>query len=156
MEHATICHPTYKTCSHKAHEELHCLKQTMRWKKLLSMIKQSVILPLAGNILCMVFKIQKKGCDIATRGAARTFGEGLRRSTVAHFARKVRGGEYCGGQARVENPTKSWPRALVMFATCSWPSLCEQSELQCWRRNRRLCEPAQISAARALVPLCQP
>ena len=25
------------------------------------------------------------------RGAARTFGEGLRRSTVAHFARKVRG-----------------------------------------------------------------
>ena len=55
------------------------------------MIKQSVILPLAGNILCMVFKIQKKGCDIATRGAARTFGEGLRRSTVAHFARKVRG-----------------------------------------------------------------
>ena len=63
----------------------------MRWKKLLSMIKQSVILPLAGNILCMVFKIQKKGCYIATRGAARTFGEGLRRSTVAHFARKVRG-----------------------------------------------------------------
>ena len=91
MEHATICHPTYNTCSHKAHEELRCLKQTMRWKKLLSMIKQSVILPLAGNILCMVFKIQKKGCYIATRGAARTFGEGLRRSTVAHFARKVRG-----------------------------------------------------------------
>ena len=90
MEHATICHLTYKTCSHKAHEELHCLKQTMRWKKLLSMIKQSVILPLAGNLLCMVFKIQKKSCGIATRGAARKFGEGLRRSTVAHFARKVR------------------------------------------------------------------
>ena len=91
MEHATICHPTYNTCSHKAHEELRSLKQTMRWKKLLSMIKQSVILPLAGNILCMVFKIQKKGYDIETRGATRTFGEGLRRSTVAHFARKVRG-----------------------------------------------------------------
>ncbi len=91
MEHATMCHLTYKTCSHKAHKELHCLKQTMRWKKLLSLIKQSVILPLAGNILCMVFKIQKKDCDIATRGAARTFGQGLRRSTVAHFARKVRG-----------------------------------------------------------------
>ena len=29
--------------------------------------------------------------DIATRGASRTFGEGLGRSTVAHFARKVRG-----------------------------------------------------------------
>ena len=91
MEHATICHPTYNTCSHKAHEELRWLKQTMRWKKLLSLIKQSVILPLAGNILCMVFKIQKKGCGIAARGATRTFGEGLRRSTVAHFARKVRG-----------------------------------------------------------------
>ena len=58
--------------------------------------------------------------------------------------------EDCGGQARTENPTKSWPDALTMFATCSWPSLCEQSELQCWRRNRRLCGPAQISAARAL------
>ena len=60
------------------------------------------------------------------------------------------GSEYCGGQARAENPIKSCPRALVMFATCSWPSLCEQSELQCWRRNRRLCGPVQISAARAL------
>ena len=91
-------------------------------------------------------------------------------STVAHFARKVRGTkvaakhcsslcsqsegrEYCGGQARAENLTKSCPGALVMFATCSWPSLCEQSELQCWRRNRRLCEPTQISAARALPPI---
>ena len=37
-----------------------------------------------------------------------------------------------------------------MFATCSWPSLCKQSELQCWRRNRRLCGSAQISATRAL------
>ena len=61
------------------------------------------------------------------------------------------GSEYCGGQARAENPTKSCPRALVMFATCSWPSLCEQSELQCWRRNRRLCESVQISAARVLL-----
>ena len=134
----------------------------------------------------------------AIRDDARTFGEGLRRSTVAHFARKVRGtniaaakhglkiqqsnaperwtyslrvraphfaskvsynagaategDEYCGGQARAENPTKQCPRALVMFATCSWPSLCEQSELQCWRRNRRLCDPALISAARELPP----
>ena len=60
------------------------------------------------------------------------------------------GDEYCGGQARAKIPTKLCPRALVMFATCSWPSLCEQSELKCWRRNRRLCGPAQFSAARAL------
>ena len=53
------------------------------------------------------------------------------------------GGEYCGGQARAKNPTKICPRALAIFATCSWPSLCKQSELQCWRRNRRLCGPVQ-------------
>ena len=43
-----------------------------------------------------------------------------------------------------KNPTKSCRRALAIFATCSWPSLCEQSELQCWRRNRRLCGAVQI------------
>ena len=89
-------------------------------------------------------------------GAARTFGEGLRRNIVAHFACKVRGDKYCGGQTRAKNPTKSCAKALTIFATCSWPSLCEQSELQCWRRNRRLCGPAQISAARAPLPLKGP
>ena len=76
-----------------------------------------------------------------------------RRSGAKHcssLCSQSEGGECCGGQARAENPTKSCPRALVMFATCSWPSLCEQSELQCWRRNRRLCGPVQISAAMAL------
>ena len=76
-----------------------------------------------------------------------------RRSEAKHcssLCSQSEGGEYCGGQARSENSTKLCPRALVMFATCSWPSLCEQSELQCWRRNRRLCEPVQISAARIL------
>ena len=43
-----------------------------------------------------------------------------------------------------KNPTKICPKALAIFATCSWPSLCEQSELQCWRRNRRLCGPAPL------------
>ena len=33
---------------------------------------------------------KKGGCGIAARGTARTFGRGMRRSTVAHFARKVR------------------------------------------------------------------
>ena len=50
-----------------------------------------------------------------------------------------------------KNPTESCAKALAIFATCSWPSPCEQSELQCWRRNRRLCRPAQISAAKALL-----
>ena len=44
----------------------------------------------------------EKGCGIETRGAARTFGEGLRRSTVAHFARQSEGDEYCGGQTRLK------------------------------------------------------
>ena len=93
-------------------------------------------------------------CGIAARDPARTFDGSLKRSTIAHFARKVRGGEYYGDQARAKNPTRSCPEALTIFATCSWPSLCEQSELQCWRRNRRLCGPVQISAARALpLPL---
>ena len=37
-----------------------------------------------------------------------------------------------------KNSIKSCPKTLAIFATCSWPSLCKQSELQCWRRNRRL------------------
>ena len=64
-----------------------------------------------------------------------------RRSEAKHcssLCSQSEGGEYCGGQARAKNPTKICPRALAIFATCSWPSLCKQSELQCWRRNRRL------------------
>ena len=49
-----------------------------------------------------------------------------------------------------KNPTKICPKALAIFATCSWPSLCEQSELQCWRRNRRLCGSVKFSATRVL------
>ena len=37
---------------------------------------------------------------------------------------------------------------LLRRQHCS--SLCSQSELPCWRRNRRLCGSVQISAARAL------
>ena len=66
------------------------------------------------------------------------------------------GDEYCGGQAWAENPTKSWPDVLAMFATCSWPSLCEQSELQCWRRNRRLCGPARAESPTSLQPRATP
>ena len=78
-----------------------------------------------------------------------------RRSEAKHcssLCSQSEGGEYYGDQARAKNPTKSCSEALTMFATCSWPSLCEQSELQCWRRNRRLCESTQISAARVLPP----
>ena len=64
-----------------------------------------------------------------------------RRSEAKHcssLCSQSEGDEYCGGQARAENPTRSCAKALAIFATCSWPSLCKQSELQCWRRNRRL------------------
>ena len=66
------------------------------------------------------------------------------------------GGEYYGDQARAKNPTRSCPEALTMFATCSWPSLCEQSELQCWRRNRRLCGPARAESPTSLQPRATP
>ena len=126
MEHATMCHPTYKTCSHKAHEELHCLKQTMRWKKLLSMIKQSVILPLAGNILCMVFKIQKKSCGIAARGATRTFGGDLGRSTVAHFARKVRGANIAAAKHELKIQRRYAPERWLYSLRVRGPHLASK------------------------------
>ena len=78
-----------------------------------------------------VFKIPEKSrfvfeqivseCGIAARGIARTFGGGLGRSTVAHFARKVRGDEYRGGKTTAKNPeSPAPPRALDIFDTCSW------------------------------------
>ena len=79
----------------------------------------------------------------------------LRRSEAKHCSSlclQSEGDEFCGDQERDENPTKSYPRALTMFATWPWPSLCEQSKLQCWRRNKRLCGSTQISAARVLPP----
>ena len=79
-----------------------------------------------------------------------------RRSEAKHcssLCSQSEGGRILWRPNMAKNPTKSCPKALVIFATCSWPSLCKQSELQCWRRNRRLCGPAQISAARALLPM---
>ena len=80
-----------------------------------------------GKVLSLWFiskGLERKDKDFEGTGA-RFFGGnedggGLGRSTVAHFARKVRGGEYCGSQVWAKNPIKSCPRALVMFATCSW------------------------------------
>ncbi len=71
-------------------------------------------------------------------------GEGWGDSTVAHFARKVRGAKVAA-IARAENPTRSCPRALVMFATCSWPSLCEQSELQCFAPKKFVVTPSEAN-----------
>ena len=43
------------------------------------------------NLCAVLSQIKSDGCGIAARGTARTFDEVLERSTVAHFARKVRG-----------------------------------------------------------------
>ena len=48
----------------------------------------------------------------------------LRRSTVAHFACKVRGTKVIAN--------------LSILATCPWPSLCEKSELQCFAPRNSL------------------
>ena len=82
--------------------------------------------------------------------------EHRRRSAAKHcssLCSQSEGGRIVWRPNTAKNPTKICPKALAIFATCSWPSLCKQSELQCSRRNRRLCWPAQISAARALLPL---
>ena len=68
-------------------------------------------------------------------------------------AKKMRGGtNFAATKHGMKIQQSHTPRALVMFATYPWPSLCEQSELQCWRRNKRLCGSTQISAARVLPP----
>ena len=55
-------------------------------------------------------------CGIATRGAARTFSEGMRRSTVAHFARKVRGTNIVaakhGLKIQQSHAPECWPCSL--------------------------------------------
>ena len=86
----------------------------------------------------------------------RTFSGSLRRSTVAHFARKVRGANIMATKHELKIQQSHSPEVLTMFATCSWPSLCEQSELQCWRRNRRLCGPARAESPTSLQPRATP
>ena len=54
--------------------------------------------------------------------------KGCGASTVAHFARKVRGTILWAAFAA---------QPQTFFATYPWPSLCEQSELQCYRPNLR-------------------
>ena len=84
----------------------------------------------------------------------------LRRSNKRRYAniRRRSGAQHCSSlcsQSEGDEDCGEPIADLSIFATCPWPSLCKQSELQCWRRNKRLCGPAQISAARALAPLCQ-
>ena len=113
-----------------------------------------------------VFRIQKNICaelsQITWRRRHRSKGHHAdiwRRPGAKHcssLCSQSEGGRILWRPNTAKNPTTSCAKALVIFATCLWPSLCEQSELQCWRRNRRLCGtklritgPAQISAARA-------
>ncbi len=62
--------------------------------------------------------------DMAASGFVRTFGGGLRRSTVAHFACKVRGTNIVAAKHAQKNQQGHAPD----FATCPSPSLCLQSE----------------------------
>ena len=111
-----------------------------------------------------VFKIQENLCEVLSQIARRLrcsdkrrHANIRRRSEAQHcssLCSQSEGGRILWRPNTAKNPTKICPKALAIFATCSWPSLCEQSELQCWRRNRRLCGPVQNSAARALSLLC--
>ena len=82
-----------------------------------------------------------------------------RRSEAKHcssLCSQSEGGRILWRPNTAKNPTKSCAKALVIFATCSWPSLCEQSELQCWRRNRRLRGPARAESPTSLQPRATP
>ena len=90
------------------------------------------------------------------RSNKRRYANTRRRSEAKHcssLCSQSEGGRILWRPNTAKNPTTSCAKALVIFATCSWPSLCEQSELQCWRRNRRLCGPVQNSASRALLTI---
>ena len=74
------------------------------------------LMRLLGTSLRVQITMISRCSGIAAGGAARTLSEGLRRSTVAHFARKVRGDEYCGGQTRLKiqqgHASERWPYSL--------------------------------------------
>ena len=85
---------------------------------------------------------------MAASGFARTFSGGLRRSTVAHFACKVRGTNIVAAK----HAQKIQQGHAPDFATCSWPSLCEQSELPCCRpRLRNVSVALTLRAKRATM-----
>ena len=70
-----------------------------------------------------------------------------RRSEAQHcssLCSQSEGGRILWRSNTAKNPTKSCAKALAIFATCSWPSLCEQSELQCWRRKDDYSTPAAV------------
>ena len=82
-------------------------------------------------------KSRKNLCAVLIQIARR-----LRRSNKRRYAniRRRSGAQHCsslcsqseGDDFIADTPQKSEPIAdLSIFATCPWPSLCEQSELQC-------------------------
>ena len=64
-----------------------------------------------------------------------------RRSEAQHcssLCSQSEGDEYCGGLIRLKIQQSHALKRCTYSQTCSWPSLCEQSELQCFASVLRL------------------
>ena len=63
------------------------------------------------------------------------------------------GGEYCGGQARAENPTKSWPERWSCLLRVRGPHFARKVSYNAGAATDDYAALTQISAARALLPI---
>ena len=91
-------------------------------------------------------------CGIAARGATRTFGQGLRRSTVAHFARKVRGTNIVAAKHELKiqqsNAPERWPCSLRVRG----PHFASKVSYNAGAATDDYSGPTHIFDARALLP----
>ena len=126
---STVAHFARKVRGTNIAAAKHGLKNNKIMPKTLTMFATCSWPSLCKQSELLTFDIQnlKKNCVFLLNNKVRRSFEAKHCSSLCS---QSEGAEYCGGQARTDNPTKSYPKALTMFATCSWPSLCSQSELQ--------------------------
>ena len=96
---------------------------------------------------------EKGGCGIAARGTARTFGRGLRRSTVAHFARKVRGANIVAAKHELKIQQSHGPERWSCSLRVRGPHFASKVSYNAGAATDDYAALTQISAARALLPI---
>ena len=135
--------PYSKRPIHYSHRQRSKFSLFTRW--------HSVPFPTKLTIICGIFLIsdyfltraqpssanQHSRCGIATRGAARTFGEGLRRQHCSSLCSQSEGHEYVANMSDALGHYFVGFSARGQAAKYSPPSLCEQSELQCFAPGLR-------------------
>mgnify|MGYP003246979205 CR=1 FL=1 len=96
---------------------------------------------------------KKGGCGIAARGTARTFGRGLRRSTVAHFARKVMGANIVAAKHELKIQQSHVPERWSCSLRVRGPHFASKVSYNAGAATDDYAALTQISAARALLPI---